>query len=82
MCVSRGGGGGSIQLKEYLKVPLLSVTKGSYFCFGSPQQQIDMHARSKTLYFSYNMHYFYIICSTTPERFAQVILSTPSFVLR
>ncbi len=30
-----------------LKVPLLWVMKGSYFGFGSPQQQIDMHARSK-----------------------------------
>ncbi len=30
-----------------LKVPLLRVMKGSYFGFGSPQQQVDMHARSK-----------------------------------
>ncbi len=27
--------------------------KGSYFGFGSPQQQVDMHAL-----FSYNMHLF------------------------
>ncbi len=36
--------------------------KGSYFGFGSPQQQVDMHARSKNTFihfkhFSYNMHY-------------------------
>ncbi len=32
---------------------------GSYFGFGSPQQQVDMHARSKkTLSLSYNMHLF------------------------
>ncbi len=30
--------------------------KGSYFGFGSPQQQVDMHARSKNFIFSYNMH--------------------------
>ncbi len=33
--------------------------KGSYFGFGSPQQQVDMHARSKKLSFSYNMHLFF-----------------------
>ncbi len=32
---------------KILKVPLLLVMKGSYFGFGSPQQQVDMHARSK-----------------------------------
>ncbi len=32
---------------ENVKVPLLWVMKGSYLGFGSPQQQIDMHARSK-----------------------------------
>ncbi len=30
----------------FLKVPLLWVMKGSYFGFGSPQQQVNMHARS------------------------------------
>ncbi len=29
---------------SFVKVPLM---KGSYFGFGSPQQQFDMHARSK-----------------------------------
>ncbi len=29
-----------------------------FFGFGSPQPQVDMHARSKTLSFSYNMHLF------------------------
>ncbi len=32
------------------KVPLLCVIKGSYFGFGSPQQQADMHARSKNTF--------------------------------
>ncbi len=31
--------------------------KGSYFGFGSPQQQVDMHAKSKTRSLSYNMHF-------------------------
>ncbi len=30
-----------------LKVPLLWVMKGSYFGFGSRQQEVGMHARSK-----------------------------------
>ncbi len=34
-------------LVTFVKVPLLWVMKGSYFGFGSPQQQVDMHARSK-----------------------------------
>ncbi len=36
----------------YFKVPLLWIMKGSYFGFGSPQQQVDMHA------IIYNMHLF------------------------
>ncbi len=36
-----------------LKVPLLRVMKGSYFGFGSPQQQVDMHARLKNIHFLY-----------------------------
>ncbi len=32
--------------------------EGSYFGFGSPQQQVDMHARSKNTSFSYSMHLF------------------------
>ncbi len=42
-----------------LKCLYFGVMKGSYFGFGSPHQQADMHARSKrTLSFSYNMHLF------------------------
>ncbi len=33
-----------------LKVPLLWVMKRSYLGFGSPQQQVDMHARSKNTF--------------------------------
>ncbi len=33
-----------------IKVPLLWVMKGSYFGFGSPQQQVDIHARSKNTF--------------------------------
>jgi len=40
------------------KVPLLWHLKGSYFCFGSPQQHVYKHARSKTFSLSYNMHLF------------------------
>ncbi len=40
------------------KVSLLWVMKGSYSGFGSPQQQVDMHVRSKTFSLSYNMHLF------------------------
>ncbi len=32
--------------------------KGSYFGFVSPQQQVDMHARSKITKKIYNMHLF------------------------
>ncbi len=32
------------------KVPLLWLMKGSYFGFGSLQQQADMHARSKNTF--------------------------------
>ncbi len=47
--------------------------KGSYFGFESPQQQVDMHARSKSLSFSYNMHLFvpYLLIDS------QTIRSTP-----
>ncbi len=34
----------------FFKVPLLWVMKGSYFGFGSPQLQVDMHARSKNTF--------------------------------
>ncbi len=33
-----------------INVPLLLVMKGSYFGFGSPQQQVDMHARSENTF--------------------------------
>ncbi len=33
-----------------IKVPLLWLMKGSYFGFGIPQQQVDMHARSKNTF--------------------------------
>ncbi len=36
--------------KLCIKVPLLWVMKGSYLDFGSPQQQVDMHARSKNTF--------------------------------
>ncbi len=38
-------------------MPLLWAMKGSYFGFGSPQQQVDMHAGSKNT-FIVNMHLF------------------------
>ncbi len=45
------------------KVPLLWVMKGSCFGFGSPQQQVNMHARSKNIIICI---YFYLICWMTP----------------
>ncbi len=39
-----------IYILKYIKVPLLLVIKGSYFGFGSPQQQVDMGARSKNTF--------------------------------
>ncbi len=44
-------------LLHAFKVPLLWAMKGSYFGFGSPQQQVDMHAGSKNT-FIVNMHLF------------------------
>lgn len=32
-------------------MPLFWLMKGSYFCFGNPQPQVDMHARSKDAYY-------------------------------
>ncbi len=37
-------------INKNFNVPLLWVMKGSYFGFGSPQQQDDMHVRSKLFY--------------------------------
>ncbi len=39
-----------IKSNNSLKVPLLWVMKCSYFGFGSPQQQVDIHARSKNTF--------------------------------
>ncbi len=54
-----------------LKVPLLRVMKGSYFGFGSPQQQVDMHARSKNTF-------IFFICSQLPnDSFNDSFFQTP-----
>ncbi len=42
------------------KVPLIWVMKGSYFSFGGPQQQVDMHARSN-FFFNFLMHLFFTL---------------------
>ncbi len=47
------------------KVPLIWVMKGSYFGFGGPQQQVDMHARSKKTFIF--LCIFYPICLSTPK---------------
>ncbi len=44
-------------IKHHIKVSLLWVMKGSYFGFGSPQQQVGMQGQ-KTRSLSYNMHLF------------------------
>ncbi len=63
-----------IKLKN-LKCPYYGLWN-SYFDFGSPQQQVDMLARSKKLSFSYNMHLFFLICSTIRStiRFSKPLL--------
>ncbi len=45
-----------------IKVPLLCAMKGSYFGFGSPQQQVDMHARSQNTFI---VLYYAFICEKT-----------------
>ncbi len=49
-----------------LKCPCYGYWKVNFWGFGSPKQQAGMHA---TLLLSYNMHYFYLICSTTSKRY-------------
>ncbi len=44
-----------------LKVPLLWVMKGSYFGFGSPQQKVDMHARSKNTFIVLKYAFIFIL---------------------
>ncbi len=44
-------------LLDQKSVASLQVVKGSYFGFGSPQQQVDMQGQ-KRLPLSYNMHLF------------------------
>ncbi len=39
--------GESVVFQFCFKVPLFWLMKGSYFGFGSPQQQVDIHERSK-----------------------------------
>ncbi len=49
--------------------------KGSYFGLWSPQQQFDMHARSKnTFIVLYNMHYFLPYLLNDSQRFAQQLI--------
>ncbi len=48
--LKNGCGNGINYILKYIKVPLLWVMKGSYFGFGSPQKQVDMHARSKNTF--------------------------------
>ncbi len=71
-------------MKPWLKVPLLWVMKGSYFGFGSPQQQVDMHSSSKKHFHILIICIsFYLICSTTPKRFVQrFIFPNPSCAWR
>ncbi len=56
--------------------------KGSYFGFGSPKQQVDMHARSKStfiflkiIYNNYynNILFFYLTCLVTPKQIRSMI---------
>ncbi len=54
--------------KLILKVPLLLGYESSYFGFGSPQQQVDMHARSKKPFHCLKICiYFFLFCSGLPN---------------
>ncbi len=66
-----------------LKCPYYGL-KGSYFGFGSRQQQFDMHGRwKKHFHFLIISICVYLICSMTPKRFAQrIIFPNPSFAWR
>ncbi len=61
------------------KVPLLWVMKRSYFGFGSPQQQVDMHARSKNTrskkHFSKPLLCVTLICGDWSISFKAVFVS-------
>ncbi len=56
---------------------LFGVMKGSHFGFGSAQQQVDMHAKSKILSLSYNTH----LCLPYLLNDSQTIHSTMHFPL-
>ncbi len=59
-------------------MPLLWVMKSSYFGFGRPQQQVDMHARSKKYFhFLIISIYFYLICSMTNNLLNDSFFQTP-----
>ncbi len=60
---------------SYFKVPLLRFMKGSYFGFGSPQQQVGMHARSKNTFIV--LQYAFIF--TLFAQWLQAIRSTIHF---
>ncbi len=60
-----------------LTVPLLWVMKGLYIGFGSAQQKVDMHARSKNTFIVLKYAYFYahnshacilFLCTTVQDR--------------
>ncbi len=59
--------------------PLLWVIKGSYLGFGSPQQQVDMHARSKTTFIV--LRYAFIFTSLAQQLLSDALkdsfLQTP-----
>ncbi len=57
-----------MDILKYLKVALLWIMKGSYFGFGSPQQQVDMHVRSKnTFIFLKNAFIFTLFAQGLPN---------------
>ncbi len=47
---------------------------------GVPNNRLTCMQGQKTLSFSYNMHLFYLICSTTPKRFAQRLIFPNPFL--
>ncbi len=55
--------------------------KGSYFGFGSPQQQVDMHARSKNTFIVLYVCLPYLLNDSQTNRL-KIHFSNPSFAWR
>ncbi len=63
-----------------LKCPYYGLWKVHLFGFGSPQQQVDMHASSKTRSLSYNMHLLLpYLLNDSQTIHSTIVFPNPSF---